>query len=477
MYGRGDILRIDLSTSEITREPISKELRRKYIGGEGINTSLFWEHFLKVDPKIDATSPDNIIIWGLGPLGATSYGGGSKSRWTFKGPAYDMFADTTSGGAFNCQMRWAGYDHLVITGRASRPVYIWIKDDHVEIRDAGKIWGKKVAESNDMIKKELGNDMVETACIGPAGENMVTYASITASGDRSAGRTGAGCVFGSKNLKAVAALGTKGISVYNRKAFLKAMDASLAAMYQKTRHLGGFDRDYFMKYGTLGLIVRYNDLGWNSYRNAQQGMNSQIDKLSAQWYFDHMHERRYACSPGCAAACQAWHHIKGTESPLASRYIREHGQRPEYGSAVPFGGSCDIPDLPAVAHMCEMCNQYSLDIFEAGMSISFMMELWQRQIITAEDVYGWMGESLSLEWGNVEAVEKLIDSIALQNNPMGRILSRGICRAAKRIEEIKGTPVMQYANYGKGGSPHIESMRSRPQLALAAAVSAIGTSP
>jgi len=474
MYGRGDILRIDLSTGEVTREPLSEELRRKYVGGEGINTRLFWEHFLKVDPRIDPISPDNVIIWGLGPLGATSYGGGSKSRWTFKGPAYGMFADTTSGGAFGGQMRWAGYDHLVITGRASRPVYIWINDDHVEIRDAGKIWGKKVDESNEVIRKELGNDLVETACIGPAGENMVTFASITVSGDRSAGRTGGGCVFGSKNLKAIAALGTKGISVYNRKAFLKAMDTLMAVMYDPREHLVGFDRNYFMKYGTLGIIARINELGWHAYRNGQRGQTPYIDQLNAQWYFDNMQDRRYACSPSCAAACQTWHHIKGTESPLAKRYIGEYGQRPEFGTAVPFGVCCDVPDLPAVSHMTVATNQYGMDIFEVGMGISFMMELWQRGIITGEDVEGWTGEPLSLEWGNVEAMEKLIDSIALQNNPMGRILSRGVYRAAQRIEEIKGIPVLQYAAYGKGGATHEGSMRSRPQLSLAAAVSAIG---
>src|SRR4030067_103873 len=125
MDGRGDILRIDLTTEKFTREPITPELCKLYVGGEGINTYLFWQHFLKVDPRIDPLSPDNVIIWGLGPLGGTSYGGGAKARWTFKGPAYGIFADTTSGGAFGPQMRWAGYDHLVITGKARRPTYIW----------------------------------------------------------------------------------------------------------------------------------------------------------------------------------------------------------------------------------------------------------------------------------------------------------------------------------------------------------------
>jgi len=469
MHGRGAILRIDLSSEKITKEPISPELCRGYIGGEGINTRLFWEHFLSIDPKIDPTSEENVIIWGSGPLGGTAFGGGSKSRWTFKGPAYGIFADSTSGGAFGPQMRWAGYDHLVITGRAKRPVYIWINNDVVELRDATHLWGKKVTEADDAIKQELGDEQIETACIGPAGENMVTYASLTVSRYRSAGRTGAGCVFGSKNLKAVAVLGTKGITVYNCGEFFKALNSELVAMYQYPE-----TREYRMKYGTLGNLVRFNDCGWNAFHNAQGGQSPEADKLNAEWYFNHMQERPLSCSPSCAAVCQSWHHIKGDESPLAGKYIGEHGQRPEYGHVNPFGINCDIRDLPTVTHMVEKCNEYSIDIIEVGTGIGFLMELWQRGIITEKDMVEWTGEPLSLEWGNAEAVDKILDAIALQSNQLGEILRVVGYQAAKRIEELKGIPVLQYANYGKGGSPQGESMRSRPQLAFGAAVAAIG---
>ena len=474
MHGRGAILRVDLSSEKITKEPISPEMCRNYTGGEGINTRLFWEHFLKVDPGIDPTSPDNVLIWGMGPLGATAFGGGSKSRWTFKGPAYGMFADSTSGGAFCCQLRWAGYDHLVITGRAKHPVYLWVNDDNVELRDASHIWGKNVSEADDMIKHELGDGRIETACIGPAGENLVTYASTTVSRVRSSGRTGSGCVLGSKNLKAIAALGTKGISVYDRRAFYKAMDAEIAAIYQDSKEGGPFGRDYFMKYGTLGIMASFNDMGWNSFRNAQRGQTPDIDKLRGEWYLDHMQERFLSCSPGCAGVCQAWHHIKGDESPLAKRYIGEHGHRPEYGHANSFGIGCDIRDLPTVTHLTELCNEYGLDVIETAFAIGFFMELWQREIITEKDMVEWTGEPLSLEWGDYEAVEKLLETIALQKNKLGNIMREVGYQAGKKIEEIKGIPVLQYANYGKGGSPQGESMRSRPDLSFAAAVSSIG---
>lgn len=468
MHGRGSILRIDLGTEKITKEDISEAFFRKYIGGEGINTRLFWEHFLKVDPKIDPTSSENVIIWGMGSLGGTAFGGGSKSRWTFKGPAYGLFADSTSGGAFGAQMRWAGYDHLVVTGRAKRPVYIWINNDIVELRDANYLWGKKVSETIEALEHELGRG-IETACIGPAGEHLVTYASLTVSRYRSAGRMGAGCVFGSKNLKAIAVLGTKGITVYNRKAFFKAMDDELAAIYRKPEI-----RENRMKYGTLGLLVRFNEFGWNAFRNAQGGQSPEVGKLSAEWYFKHLQARRLSCSPGCAAVCQTWHYIKGDESPLSSKFIGAHGQRPEYGHVNPFGVSCDIRDLPAVIHLVEKCNEYGIDIIEVGTLIGFFMELWQRGIITEKDMVAWTGESLSLEWGNFVTVEKLLDFIAWQNNELGRILRVVGYQVAKRIEELKEIPVLRYANFGKGGSPQGESMRSRPQLSFGAAVAATG---
>lgn len=469
MKGRGTILRIDLSSEKITREPISPELCRRYIGGEGINTHLLWEHFLKVDPRIDPISAENVLIWGLGPLGGTALGGGSKSRWTFKGPACGLFADSTSGGAFGPQMRWAGYDHLVVTGRARNPVYIWIDDDVVELRDASHLWGRTVRETDDMIKRELGDGEIETACTGPAGENMVTYASVTVSRHRSAGRMGLGCVFGSKNLKAIAVRGSKGISVYNRRAFFKAIKNELAAINVNPEY-----RELVKKYGTLRLVMPFNHYGWNAFRNGQGSQSPEADKLSGDWYLANMKQRHISCSPGCTAVCQHWHFLKGNESPQAKKYVGEYGQRPEYGIAAAFGISCDIRDLPAVTHLGELCNEYGLDSLEMGMSISLLMELWQRGIITEPDILAWAGEPLSLEWGNLEAAEKLIVIAALQKNKMGEILKGGVYRAAKAIEKIKGVPVLLYANYGKGGATHVESMRARPGFVLAGAVSAIG---
>ncbi|MFC1981582.1 aldehyde ferredoxin oxidoreductase C-terminal domain-containing protein, partial [Chloroflexota bacterium] len=294
-------------------------------------------------------------------------------------------------------------------------------------------------------------------------------ASITESRYSSASRCGPGCVFGSKNLKAIAARGTKGISVHDRSAFYKAISALLQAI-----NVNPELRKSMMKSGSIKHVVTQNDNGWNGYRNGQGGQSPHAERLDGEWHFDHMQQRPLSCSPGCLSVCQSWHYIKGDESSLSGRYTGEHGHRPEYGMVCSFGTNCDIPDLPAVAHLVEKCNGYGLDCFEAGMSVSFLMELWQREIITERDMVDWAGEPLSLEWGNVETVEKLLDAIALQDNQLGQILRRGVYQAAKRIEELKGVPVLQYASYGKGGATHEGSMRSQPRAAFFATVSAVG---
>jgi aldehyde:ferredoxin oxidoreductase len=258
MYG--DILRVDLTNEKVTREAIPHEVIKKFVGGQGINNWLLWEHFLKKDPKIDPLSPDNVLIVGLGPLGGTTYGMGSKTKFTFKGPAYHMFADSVAGGAFGPMLRWAGYDHLVVTGAASRAVYLYINNDRVELRDASRLWGMGARETHKAIRKELEDEEVETACIGQSGENRVTFASITSSGWRAAGRCGGGAVMGSKNLKAIAVKGTKGIRVSDPQAFFHlSLD-----MIERVQALPIIET--FKLEGTIQAVELYDTVGSNPWK-------------------------------------------------------------------------------------------------------------------------------------------------------------------------------------------------------------------
>ncbi len=469
MHGRGDLLRIDLSSEKISREPIPTEIHRRFLGGEGINAWLLWQHFLRVDPKIDPLSQDNVLIVGVGPLASTGLGAGSKTKFTYKSPAYNLFGDTSVGGGFGSQLRWAGYDHIVITGKARHPVYIWINNDSVEIRNAGHLWGKHVSIADELIKDELGDDEIEAACIGQAGENLVRFASIMVSSHRAGGRGGGGCVFGSKNLKAIAARGTKGLSISDPNGLMDVMKEF--RVYKERDPGSGLHRVY----GTLSVLRMTHLSGFLAYRNAQGEVvpAQKMDQIDHNWYVDNMGVRPAACSPGCAYACGGMYHLKGNESPGAGRHAGEWGSKPEFGSANPFATGCDIPDMPEVCHLNRMCNEYGMDVMEVGMSISFLMELWERGIISGKDTEEWFGEPLSLAWGNYEAVERVIDSIALRKNELGNILSGGVYKAALRIQELKNIPVLQYAMYGKGGATH-EAQGRFPSTGLCIAVASIG---
>jgi aldehyde:ferredoxin oxidoreductase len=468
MFAERHILRVDLTSGQICTTPVPAQVRRQYLGGEGINDWLLWQHFLDVDPYCDPMGPDNVLIAGLGLLGGTGFGGGGKMKWTFKSPAYHTFGDSTSGGFFGAMLRQAGYDHLVITGKAPEPVVLWIEDERVTIRDARHLWGKDVAETNRIIQQELGEG-VETACIGPAAERGVTFGAIVVSGHRFAGRAGAGTVMASKNLKAIAVRGTRGIAVYDPARFLRATTALVEAQ----NGLPARARNGWKQYGTLLVTGFYQRLGVNAYRNNQASRipEDKYQALSHRWYAAHMGKTHFSCSPGCLWACGGGYQLK---QAIRRAGLQEEGYKPEYVIIASFGAMCDIADLPVVAHLGDLCRLYGMDALEAGACLAFLCELWQRGIIRAEDTRQWVGEPLTLEWGNHAAAEKVVLSLGRQENELGRILKGGVYRAALRLEEIKGVPVRRFALYGKGGSPFIEEVRHTPSWALNMAVSPRG---
>jgi aldehyde:ferredoxin oxidoreductase len=470
MHGYGDIVRIDLSANSITSEPIPPEWIRKFIGGMGINDWLLWEHFLKVDPRIDPTSEDNVLIAGLGPLGATGFGLGSKMKFTFKSPVTGFFGDSAVGGNFSSHMRWAGVDHLVITGKAEKPVYIHIDNSMIEVRDAGHLWGLTTNETTEKLRMGEVHPEAGIASIGPAGENGVRYACIVVTEDRAAGRTGAGCVAGSKNLKAIAAYGTGGISVHDpdaaieatRKIFLAVDDDPLIYPFKKA--------------GTLNLVDFYDAIGSNAYRNNQFSKvpDEKLAAMGGNWYAANIKLRDRACSPGCTFGCDSSCRVKGNETDLAKRLAGPASGSVEYLSIASFGMGCDIPDLPAITHLHELCNEFGMDFGEIGGIIPFLMELWERGIIKAEHTREWFGAPLSLEWGNFDAVEKIIRAVAYQENELGRICSQSIEKVSETLEKITDIPTSPYLVCGKGGMAFHEEMRSFPIWAVNVAVASRG---
>jgi len=455
MYGK--ILRVDLTKGKITKEPIPKEWQKKYIGGEGINDRLLWEHFLKIDPKIDPLSPDSVLICGLGPLGATGVlGAGSKVKWTFKSPAYNCFGDSVGGGFFGCQMRWAGYDYIVVTGKAKKPVYIRIHNEDVEILDAGKLWGKSIQEADTMIKEQFGSSEIETAGIGQAGENLVSFANIIMSRERAAGRTGGGCVMGSKNLKAIAARGTKGIKIFDPESFFEVTKEAHRRMDNS------FYWQAFAKDGTMVLVRPYQLSGGLAWKNHQYTTlpDDVFGKIDSKFFLENFKTTDAACSAGCGCACSHWWRIKGDESPASAKFAGERGEKPELvtNCACMVWGN---EDLAVVCHFQNVWNRYGVDVVEMGQCIGFLMELYQRGIVTEKDMEEWTGEPLPLNWGDYEVAEKITDAVALKQNALYDILGGGVYKAAEKIEKLKGVPVLKYCQFGGKKSPFIEDQRTR----------------
>jgi aldehyde:ferredoxin oxidoreductase len=470
MHGYGDIVRIDLTTGSIKREPMPRELIDRFLGGMGVNDWLLWEHFLAVDPQIDPLGEDNVLIAGLGPLGATGFGLGSKMKFTFKSPVTGFFGDSTCGGTFAPHMRWAGVDHLVIRGRSKEPVYLYIDDDTIELRDARHLWGLSTHETIRKLRSGEVPREAGVACIGQAGENGVRYACIISTEERAAGRTGAGCVAGSKNLKAMAAYGTKGISVHDPEAALAAAERIFDA-------IDGDPLVYvFKKNGTLNMVDFYDAIGSNSYRNAQFSKvpDDRIGMMTANWYAANMKLRDRACSPGCTFGCDSSCRIKGSETELARKLAGPIGGSVEYLTIASFGMGCDIPDLPAITHLHATCNEYGMDLAEIGGIIPFLMELWERGIITEEHTTKWFGEPVSFEWGNFDAVERIIRAVAFRENELGEICSHNIEKVAESLEKITDIPTTPYLVCGKGGSAFHEEARSFPVWMVNYAVSSRG---
>lgn len=468
MYGYGALLRIDLTNQKISRENLPREWCERWIGGEGMNDWLLWEHFLKHDPRIDPRGPENVMIVGLGPLGASGIGMGTKGKFTFKSPCYHMFADSVSGGTFHANLRWAGYDYLVITGQAAKPIYIWVDNDRVELRDASSYWGKNAREANELIKKELGDEQIHTVTIGIAGENLVEIANLLVSGERAGGRCGGGCVLGSKKVKAIAARGTRGLSVYDPEGF-----ANSITDFQTKIDRPGYDG--WKKEGTLLAINMYQNIGSHSFRNNQDRSlpPDSLEALNGDTYHARFHRRSTACSPSCFMSCTGYTKIEGHESSLAPQYRGDY-RRPEYLTVASYGMNCDVRDLSAVTYLGIMSDDYAMDILELGAIGGFLMELWQRGLLSARETAELFDKPVSLEWGDISALEEIIQSIALQKNKVGEIFRDGVFRGARRLEQLKGIPLLKYALYGKGGSTFLEESRPFPTWMCNMAVASRG---
>jgi aldehyde:ferredoxin oxidoreductase len=378
----GKVLRVNLSTGKVSTEALDPGIAKDYIGARGLGTKIMTD---EVDPRVDPLSPENKLIFVAGPLTGTYAPSGGRFNVVTKGALTGAIAASNSGGVWGPELKFAGYDALIIEGAAPKPVYLWIRNQTVEIRDAAHLWGKTVPETTDAIRAETDDD-AKIACIGPAGENRVFFACIVNDLHRTAGRSGTGAVLGSKNLKAVAVVGTGAVSCADSQAFERAV---MKARDKIQKHpVGGTG---LRLYGTNVLTNILNQVGGYPTRNFQDGYFPTADKIGGETLAATLLQRPKGCF-SCIISC-------GRVTKVTNKKYAGEGEGPEYESAWGFGGDCLVDDLDAVTKANYLCNEYGMDTITMGASIACAMELYEKGLITQQDTGG-----IALEWGNAEAM-------------------------------------------------------------------------
>ena len=411
MYGwAGHRLKVYLTEGKIVKEPLPEELRRNYLGGRGLNSRTLFD---ELKPGINPLGPDNVLMVAVGPLNGTA--APASSRWTVtaKSPLTDGLGDGNGGGDFATQLKFAGYDQIIFYGRSPEPVYLWIDNDHVELREASHLWGKTVRATNNLLMEELGDREVRVLCIGPAGENLVRLAKVFSNVTRTGGKGGLGAVMGSKNLKAVAVRGTGAVKIARPAEFLQEVKQA----YKKL--LASPFLRMFREQGTLFLVRSASEWRALSTRNAQSGYFDGWEKLTSEAFESQYAVKHRGCF-ACPVSCSHYYRVK--EGPYAT-----HGESNEYGTTYPFASKCGVDNLAAVLLMNTICDQLGLDTHSCGNTISFAMDCWEKGLLTAKDTDG-----LELNWGNADAIIQLLPKIAYRQG-LGRLLGEGSFRASKQI--------------------------------------------
>lgn len=434
----GKIIRINLTDRSIKIEEPDELFYRTYIGGKG-----FVSYYLlkELDPDVDPLSPENILIFATGVLTGVPVAAMPRYAVGAKSPLTDGYGQSESGGFWGPELKKAGYDGIVVEGKASSPVYIYITNDNIEIKDASHIWGKEIGEAQDIIRQEVGEKRARLVQIGPGGENLVRYACIINELKHANGRTGLGAVMGSKNLKAIAVKGNGTIPMADPE---KVKDIGKRYLDQYMEHplsYGLYDL------GTAGGLLGLNQSGILPTRNFRMGEFEGAEKISGVAMAETILKKREGCY-ACAIRCKRAVEVNNERFTVDPKY-----GGPEYETIGSFGSLCCVDDLEVIAKAHELCNKYSIDVISTGATIAFAMECYEKGILTNEDLDG-----MELRFGDAEVVLKLIEMIANREG-IGDILAEGSLRAAKKIgrgaEEvaltIKGQELPMHDPRGKVG--------------------------
>jgi aldehyde:ferredoxin oxidoreductase len=408
----GKVLRVDLSKRRITTEA-TKTYASRFLGGRGINQCILYRESEK---GISPFDPATRLIFGTGVLLGTPVPGACRYSVDSKNVFTGGVGSGNSGGHFGPELKFAGYDHVVIQGRSRRPCYLWIDDGNVEIKDARHLWGQTTWETEDGIRQELKDEDIQIASIGPAGENLVRAACIINNGARAIGRCGLGAVMGSKNLKAVAVRGSQSIEVANSQEFMKLIEELLERLMNNSAVKN------LMLWGTTFHAEKNNELSGNPVRNFQDGYwePERAQKIGSEMLMKEYAVRRLACF-ACPVACS--HYLKVSKG----KFKGTKGEGFETDTLKDFGYKLDIDYLPAIIKAHILCSQYGLDVDNTAGVIAWAFECYEKGILTNRDTQG-----LELDWGNFESALELIRKMALREG-IGDLLAEGSVIASKRI--------------------------------------------
>jgi aldehyde:ferredoxin oxidoreductase len=459
MFGYvGKILRVNLTDKTIKVEPLDEKEAKLYLGARGLGTKMFMN---EVDPKVEPLSSENKIIFLTGPLTGTLAASGGRYEVVTKAPLTGTIGASNSGGHFGPELKFAGYDGIIFEGKSDKPVYLYIKDDKVELRDASKFWGKTVYETTDEILKET-DENARVACIGPAGEKLVLYAGVMNDKHRAAGRSGLGAVMGFKKLKAVVVKGSGSVEVAEPDKFLASCIKSRELL--KANPVTGAG---LAAYGTQVLVNILNQSGGLPTRNWRDGgVFEHAEDISGESLTEKYLVKNKACF-GCNIGC-------GRITRIPDGKFKSFGEGPEYEAGWSLGADCGVKDLDAVCKANFICNEYGFDPITLGSTIACALELYSKGIITKEDT------GMELKFGDPDVVVDLAMKTALREG-FGNELAEGSYRLAEKyghpelsmsvkkqeMPAYDGRAVqgmgLEYATSNRGGC-HVRGYMTSPEI-------------
>ncbi|MCA9930016.1 MAG: aldehyde ferredoxin oxidoreductase family protein [Anaerolineales bacterium] len=421
-YGyHGTILHVDLTAASLKIEQPPETFYRLYMGGSGMATHYVLKH---TPAHADPLGPENTLALAVGIVTGTAVSGQSRVTAVAKSPLTDAIGDSQGGGFWPAELKFAGFDAVIVHGRAPKPVYLWLHDGEAELRDADHLWGKLTGEVEDALKEELGDPKIEVLQCGPAGEKGVRYAALISMKNRANGRTGMGAVMGSKNLKAIVVRGKNKPAVANPAAFKEIAKWGPA-------NFADSDVAGLGKYGTAEVVMGQQKSGGLPTYNWGSGVFDGCEAISGETMYDTIlrgaadgkqdrlgRDTCYACTVRCKRV------VEVTTGPFQAEH--EYGG-PEYETLATFGSYCGVADLNAVATANQLCNQYGMDTISCGATLAWAFNAYEEEMLTLQDTGG-----LALNWGNADAMVKLTEMIGKREG-FGNLLAEGSARAAETI--------------------------------------------